>query len=150
MKNIPEREPDIKCGILSIWVLHLQFPKATDYWDGGWLDVVAHCSDHGASVTVSGSILHTGEIRTWMEELLKMDDTLQGTASLPTIEPNLAVSLDCNERGQITAKCQITPDNLRQIHEFIFDIDQSYIKGIVSQCRTVLQTYERCDLQDNK
>ncbi len=141
MKVIPDREADIRCGHLSIWILRRQFPDETDYWDGNWLDVVAHCGDQGASVTVSGSILHLGEIKQWVDELEVMNETLKGSARLPTIEPNLSISLECNDLGQITATCQITPDQLRQSHEFIFDIDQSYLNGILSQCRRVLNEY---------
>jgi hypothetical protein len=145
MKLIPDREAEISCGILSIWVLRRQFPDSADYWDGNWLDVVAHCSDQGAAVTVSGSILHLGEVEVWMKEMEEMDRSLKGTAKLPTIEPNLSVALECNERGQITATCHITPDQLTQTHEFIFPMDQSYLKGIISQCRKVLSAYELRD-----
>jgi hypothetical protein len=142
MNNLPERAADIKCGILSIWILQRQFPDATDNWDGNWLNIIVHCSNLGASVTVSGSILRLEEIKEWSQAIEVMDRELKGTAQLLTIEPNLAITLECNQRGQITAKCQITPDQLTQTHEFIFEIDQSYLKGIVSQCRKVLQTYE--------
>ena len=30
---------------------------------------------------------------------------------------------------------------MTQRHEFIFTIDQSYLNGIVSQCRNILNTY---------
>lgn len=141
MKVLPDREADLNCGILSIWVLGRQFPDSPDYWDGNWLDVVAHCSDRGASVTVSGPILHLGEIKRWMEEMEEMDRTLTGTAGLPTLEPNLSVALECNKLGQITATCRITPDQLAQTHEFIFPMDQSYLKSMVSQCCKVLNIY---------
>jgi hypothetical protein len=141
MKIIPEREADIRCGIVSIWVLGRQFPEASDFWDGNWLDVVVHCSEHGAAVTVSGSLLHLGEIEQWMQELEKMNRCLKGSAKLPAIEPNLSLSFDINERGQIKATCHITPDHLKQSHQFTFDMDQSYLNGIISQCRKVLGEY---------
>ena len=81
--SLPQAEPSITCGILKIWILSRQFPDATDFWDGNWLNVIAHCSDQGSNVTVNGSILHLREIETWFDELLKMDESLTGNAELP-------------------------------------------------------------------
>ena len=61
----------------------------------------------GASVAVSGPILHLGEIEIWRKEMMEMHRTLQGTTMLPTLEPNLSIVLECNNLGQITATCLI-------------------------------------------
>lgn len=141
MTIIPEREADIRCGILSLWILERQFPDAADAWDGNWLNVIAHCGAQGAFVTVTGPILRLDEVKAWLEELEELDRTLKGTAGFSTMEANLSVSLEGQERGQIAASCRITPDQLTQSHEFLFAMDQSYLKGILSQCRLVLKTY---------
>jgi hypothetical protein len=144
---LPERRSDLCCGLLSIWIVGRQFPDATDYWDGNWLNVVAHCSDGGASVTVNGTILHLGEIAAWLKDLTKMSDLLGGTAELPAIEPNLKLKLICDHLGHIQAECWITPDHLKQQHRFTFEIDQSYLPGLIGECNTILQRYPIRDPQ---
>jgi hypothetical protein len=37
---------------------------------------------------------------------------------------------------------EITPDNLTQKHNFMFEIDQSFLLGIISQCKEILNKYE--------
>jgi hypothetical protein len=138
---VPEREPDLACGQLKIWVIGRQFSEAMDYWDGNWIDVVAECSDEGACVTVRGSILHLGEILKWHTDLAKMDETLSGSAELSTTEPNLHLKLSCDHLGHVLAVCSITPDHLNQSHTFRFEIDQSYLKAIVRDCHRILEAY---------
>ena len=147
---LPQTEPSISCGILKIWILSRQFPDATDYWDGNWLNVIAHCSDKGAAVTVSGSIIHLREIATLRAELLNMDESLKGSAEMPTIEPNLHLKLDCNHLGHIAGECHITPDHMTQSHSFDFDLDQSYLKHLIRQCDRVLEEYPVRDAEDQK
>ncbi len=35
-------------------------------------------------------------------------------------------------------RVRITPDNLTQSHSFEFEIDQSYLPGVIAQCGDVL------------
>jgi len=151
MKSInTEREPDLTCGLLKVWVIGRQFPASTDYWDGNWIKVVARCSDEGACVTVRGPIIHLGEISQWRMELTKMDETLAGEAELPTIERNLHLKLSCDHLGRVQAECLITPDHLNQSHAFRYEMDQSYHKGLVRGCNKILETYPTRDPQQKQ
>jgi len=141
MNPLPQTEPSIACGILKIWILSRQFPDVMDYWDGNWLNVIAHCSDQGAEVSVSGSIIHLREIAAFHAELIKMDESLKGSAELPTIEPNLHLKLECNHLGHVAGVCEITPDHMTQRHSFEFAMDQTDLKPLMKQLDTVLEDY---------
>lgn len=138
---IPQSEPSLTCGILKIWILDREFPDSNDYWDGNWLNVIAECSDLGASVIVAGQIIHLREIEAFRIELFELDKTLKGTAELPTLEPNLQLKLTCNKLGHIAVECHITPDHITQSHSFEFEIDQTYLKGLIHQCNRILEVY---------
>src|ERR1051326_139556 len=139
--QIPNRKLDLSCGLLSVWVLGRQFPQATDYWDGNWLNIVAHCASGGAAVTVSGPIIHFGELATLSKELAKVDENVSGTAELPTMEPELRLDFVCDRTGHVQVTCKITPDNLKQSHRFIFEIDQTHLGPMVRQCDEILKQH---------
>jgi hypothetical protein len=139
--QLPDRKPNLSCGLLSLWVLGRQFPQATDHWDGNWLNVIAHCAGGGAAVTVSGPIIHLGELAALRKELAKMDEIVGGTAELPTMEPELHLDFACDPTGHIRVTCEITPDNLAQSHSFKFEIDQSYLGTLVRQCDQILKEH---------
>ena len=98
-------------------------------------------------MTISGPIIHLGELATLRKELAKMDEIVGGTAELPTMEPNLRLDLKCDRTGHVQVKCQITPDNVVQTHSFTFDIDQSYLGALVRQCDQILKEYPVRDPQ---
>lgn len=139
--KLPESAPNLTCGLLRIWVMGREFPDSTDYWDGNWLRVVTAVSDRGASVAVSGPILHLGEIVSWRDELIRFDKTLKGKARLTPLEPNLSIELTCDRLGHVEAECFITPDHLTQSHSFTFDFDQSCLKSLIRECDTILHEF---------
>lgn len=133
--------PDIKLAGLQIWIRGHQFPEAEDYWDGNWLNVVAHCGSHGADVWTSGSILHAPDVARWLIALEEMNRTLSGEANLVSLEPELSVELKMETLGQVTIRVEITPDYMTQEHAFRFELDQSYLKTLNEDCRKVLAKY---------
>jgi len=134
-------KPDLTIAGLKVWVHGREFENTEDYWDGNWLRVTANCVDEGASVTVTGPIIHLGEIVQLMTACETMNKTLSGSASLPCLEPGLDVKLVAGDHGDIAATLEITPDHLTQAHSFTFEIDQSYLPGIVDHCRRILEEY---------
>jgi hypothetical protein len=133
--------PEISLAGLQIWVHGRQFPDQQDYWDGNWLRVTAHCGGQGASVWVSGSIIHLSELLDWRDQTDQMRQTLSGMAALACMEPDLRVELKMESLGQITMTVRITPEHLSQQHSFEFAIDQSYLPGFLRECGEVLGEY---------
>lgn len=133
--------PDIKIAGLSIWIHSRQFPDETDYWDANWLNVTVHCGEQGSDVTVNGNIIHLSEISQLLSGAIKLNKSLEGKAEMLCTEPELSVELEAEKLGHINMTVNITPDHLHQTHTFIFEIDQSYLTKLVSECETTLEKY---------
>src|SRR6266566_3902118 len=134
--------PQIKLADLQIWVHGRQFPDHDDYWDGNWLRVTAHCGGQGADVWTDGPIIHLSEVKTWYDALVKMNQTVSGEATLGGLwEPNLKVSMAMDRLGHIGIDVEITPDHMNQRHSFHFEVDQTFLIPLVSQCEEVLSEY---------
>nr|WP_290222152.1 hypothetical protein [Trichocoleus desertorum] len=133
--------PDIKLEGLQIWIHCRQFPNEEDYWDGNWLNITAHCGTHGADIWASGAILNVPDIARWLAALEEMNKSLSGEANLFSLEPELYVGLSMKKFGQISMRVEITPDHMTQEHSFQFEIDQSYLPGLIQSCCKVLAEY---------
>jgi len=130
--------PDIKLSGLQIWIHSREFPEREDFWDSNWLNATAHCGAKNASVWVNGSILRNSEIADWLVALEKLNETISGEANLNTLESELSVKLKAEQLGGISIEVEITPDPFTQRHSFEFEIDQSYLNGLIASCRKVL------------
>jgi hypothetical protein len=144
-------DPDLKVAGFQLWVHGRQFPEAEDYDDGNWLRVTAHCAALGASVWAQGAILMITDIAGFGDRctaLLSGDTT---SAALDPLEPELKLSLHAVDRlGHVRAQVEITPDHLLQAHRFQFEVDQSYLPGIIRQCSKIVQEYPIRGKQDQK
>jgi hypothetical protein len=144
-------EPDLKVAGFQLWVHGRQYPEANDYYDGNWLRVTAHCGASGASVWAHGAILMVTDIAGFGNGCAAMLDGPSRSADLAPCEPEIKVSLEASDRvGHIRAQVEITPDHLLQAHRFEFEIDQSYLPGIIKQCSDIVQEYQIRGEQDRE
>jgi len=135
-------EPALKIAGLQLWIHGRQFPDAMDSDDGNWLRVTAHCGDSGASVFTEGSIVQTTDIAWWGTQCALLLDGKVASAALETIEPELSAIIDSPDaRGHLRLHVEITPEYLSQQHAFDFEIDQSYLPGLISQCEQIARVY---------
>src|SRR5205823_9919345 len=116
-------EPDLKLGGFSLWVLGRQFPDATDYWDGNWLNVRARVETPSAVADAKGPFVTIPELATFAKELEALHASLVGEAGLRCMEPDLEIAIRSGSRGQMAAKVTLSPDHMIQSHEFKFDLD---------------------------
>ena len=130
--------PDIKLSGLEIWIHSREFPEREEFRNSNWLNATAHCKAKNASVWVNGSILRNSEISDWMVALENLNKTLSGEANLDTPESELSVRLMAGELGGISIEVKISPDQFTQRHYFEYEIDQSYLNGLIASCRKVL------------
>ena len=139
--------PAIKFAGFQLWVHSRQFPEATDYWDGNWLNVTVHCGASGSSVWATGAILDIVAIARWGTQLESLYRTLTGEAVLASDEPNLEVRVTSTDTsGHVLLRVEITPDHMTQEHMFGFATDQSYLPGVIGGCRTIVENYPIRDL----
>lgn len=143
MKDHAEKlgKPDLEVSGLEIWIHGRQFPDSKDYWDANWLNVTAHCGSNNASVWTTGNFIHLSEIAHLIKGVESLYKELKGKAELPCVEPELSLTLEAKSAGQIEMVVNITPDHLHQTHRFIFDIDQTYLSKLISDCRGILRKY---------
>lgn len=139
--------PDIHLHGLRIWVHGLQFPDRNDYWDADWLQVSVYCSAIGSSVFVSGPIIHLSELKTWTLAAMEMFRTLTGEANLECMEPELRVRLKAQSLGRIDMQVEISPDCLMQEHKYYFEIDQSYLPNLITECSNILAAFPLKDVR---
>lgn len=142
-------EPDLKIAGFQVWVHGRQFPEANDYYDGNWPRITAHCGAAGASVWTQGAIVMVTDIGAFGDQCAAMLRGVSNSAALKPLEPELRVLLEtADDLGHVRAQIEITPDQLAQYHKMEFDIDQSYLSGIIKQCAAVLGQYPICGEQD--
>ncbi|MDH6258026.1 hypothetical protein [Bradyrhizobium sp. BR13661] len=134
-------EPDLKLGGFSLWVFGRQFPNATDYWDGNWLNVRARIEAPGAVVQAQGCFVFAPDLASFTRELETLHTVLVGEARLRSLEPNLEITIQCGTGGHVTARFMITPDHMTQSHEFEFYLDQTYLGPFLDGCRSVLSRW---------
>ncbi len=134
--------PNLKVNVFQLWVHGREFPDSHDSDDGNWLRITAHCGGVGASVWATGSILQVMDIVSWASQCEELAKGTTNSASLEPIEPNLRVVINRTDTlGHLEMTVQITPDHLEQDHEFRIEIDLSYLKDLVSQCRSIENEY---------
>jgi hypothetical protein len=92
-------------------------------------------------VWVSGPILNLSELHQWMVECESMYASLLGEANIERMEPNLSVKLKMTQLGQIDMWVYITPNHLYQEHCFKFEIDQSYLLGLINSLKIIFRSY---------
>lgn len=134
-------EPDLELGGFSLWVLGRQFPDAIDEWDGNWLHVRVRVEAPGALIEAEGAFVSAPELADFAKQLGALHTTLAGEAVLRCLEPNLHVALRAKSLGHVSVCVRITPDHMTQSHEFLFEIDQSYLGPLLSACGQVLSRW---------
>jgi hypothetical protein len=135
--------PNIKIAGLAIWIHGREFPNSEDYWDGNWLNGIIHCGAEGATVRVTGSIIHLSDIARLLSETEKLQKTLTENIEIEIecIEPNLLIKFETEKLGRVKMSVDITPNHLHQKHNFVFEIDQSYLPKLISDCQATLKKY---------
>jgi hypothetical protein len=135
------RDADLAISGLRIWIEGRAFPKSEDYWDGNFLHVTATWAQGETTVTVRGPIIHLGELARLLDECEKLYASLSGQAELKCIEPNLGIVLKAKSLGHIDVRIQLTPDHMRESHEFHDSMDQTYLPAIVTSCTRIFEKY---------
>jgi hypothetical protein len=135
-------EPALKVAGFQLWIHGRQFPELDDYYDGNWLRVTAHCGASGASIWAQGAIVMVTDIVGFGGQCGTMLRGDSVSAMLDPCEPELRLLLEVVDRlGHIRVQVELTPDYMAQSHKMEFDIDQSYLPGIIKQCRAIEREY---------
>ena len=135
-------DPDLTVGPLEIWVHGREFPDSDDPWDGNWLRVSARCRVPGSFAHVSGSFLDTVSFAGFATELESLARTVNGQATLESLEPELKAALSKQEPdASLALVIEMVPDVPRTTHKFEVTLDQSEIPAILKQCEGIVERY---------
>jgi hypothetical protein len=135
-------EADLSICGLRLWIHGRQFPDAIDYWDGNWLRVTAFCTyPHSAVQIQNNACVRTDEVARLLAGCEKLYSTLDGEAELKCMEPYISVEFAATARGHIGVKLSMTPDHIKETHEYEDEIDQSYLPAIISSCQAILEKF---------
>ena len=135
-------EPSLQVAGFQLWIDGREAPESTDDYDGNWLSATAHCGAPGASVWAQGAIVMVTDVESFGEQCQKLLNGEAENADLDPIEPGFRVAIEpTDELGHLRARVEITPDHLTQSHTVDFEIDQSYLSGIISQCADIVREF---------
>ena len=134
--------PSLKIVGFQLWVHGWECAETSGDDYGDWLRVTAHCGCDGASVWATGAILQVMDIVRLYKECDALASGSVPVATLAPLEPGLRIELKKSDSvGHLEMSVNVTPNHLEQEHLFRFEIDVSYLPGIVTQCRAIEKSY---------
>ena len=116
-------------------------PGLFDYSDGNWIT----CDVHVAAGGFSGSFqadLRSEEFKAFLGEMESLAQTLEGTATLTTMEGQIALSLTGDGEGHARVQGEAVDEagSGNRLH-FEFEIDQTSLPQICKALETVLGAF---------
>jgi hypothetical protein len=88
---------------LRITVRGRLHPRATDFWDGSWLDTPIEIRAGAFRATLPAA-LRTTELALFAQQLQALHETLRGEAVLETMEDWITLRLSGDGRGHVSAR----------------------------------------------
>lgn len=85
---------------ISIRVVGRMHPHADDYWDGNWLVTPIDIVAGGFHGSVAGA-LRADELKAFRDELFRLHETLQGSATLESMEQWLSLVVVVSSGGGV-------------------------------------------------
>lgn len=67
-----------------------------------------------------------------------MYSTLSSKAELNCMEPYMSVEFSASVNGHIGVKLSVTPDHVKETHDYEDEIDQSYLPAIISSYQAII------------
>ncbi len=126
---------------MQIWTHSRRYPESQNFWDVNWLNTTFLCQARGASVWVSGDILHNTEIADWLNVLENLNGTLSDEAILRTMENYVNVKILPRTFQRVSIGVNISPERTSQQHYFEYWESQNYLNDIIASCRKVLTKF---------
>jgi hypothetical protein len=134
-------DPDLRLEGLRLWVHGRERPDAEDFWDGNWLHVTVRMEASGARIEAVGAFLRINEIAAFAEEVKALRAGRTRNAELRCIEPQLQITLVGDHLGHVFATVKLTPDQVSQSHEFLFETDQTWLTPLLASCDGLLARF---------
>ncbi len=137
-------EVSIRCErgeFLTIVVQRRSNLDCTDYWDGNWVVVKVDVSVGGFRGSMTGD-LRTDELARFLEQLVQLQVSLQGTAEFQTMEDWLSIRASGDGCGHMTFECTVRDQpGIGNTLEFLLATDQTFTRSTVAELAAVVKRF---------
>jgi hypothetical protein len=137
-------EATIRCEggeYLTITVHGRSFPGCTDYWDGNSVRASVELSVGGFRGSVSGE-LRTNELKAFHQQLVRLQESLEGTAELETMESWLSIKASGDGCGHMSFRCIIRDQpGIGNTLECLLSTDQTFTRPTVAELSTIVKAF---------
>lgn len=118
-----------------------EFPNSTDFWDANWLICTVEIAVGAFRGRVEGMI-RTEEVEGFREQLLRLNDGLNGEAEFATMEEWLSLRLIGDGRGHIETICQLgdAPGSGNTL-TCRLSMDQTFLPPLMQELSELLKAY---------
>ena len=121
---------------------HWASPEAQDYWDGNWVVTRIQAETQGYKANFTDQV-HLGDVVRFYEQVMKMNVTLTGEATLAMMEEYLTVTGTLDARGCVNWSAMLAQPFKRDNRlQFAFHADQSYLPELIQQLEGVLMEFQ--------
>ena len=121
---------------------HRAYPEAQDYWDGNWVVTRIQAETQGFKADFTDQV-HLGDVVRFYEQVIKLDATLSGEATLAMMEEYLTVTGTLDIRGGLNWSAMLAQPFRRDNQlQFTFRADQSYLPELIQQLEGVLIEFQ--------
>ncbi|WP_051442489.1 WapI family immunity protein [Saccharomonospora iraqiensis] len=115
-------------------------PDASDFRDGGW--VSASISVRAGCFTGTlGASLRIEELADFRDELRTVQDTLQGSAHLDSLEGWISLTIRCTKTGTLTVTGEATDALENRLRFELHGLDQSHLPPAMAALEDGLRDY---------
>ena len=129
-----------------IEVLGRQFPTATDFWDGNWLNTQVTARVGAFRCKVAGTI-RTTEIKAFRVQLQRLYEELLGQATFATMERWIALSVVGDGRGHLRIEGELQDEpgcgNMLRFH--LPEIDQTQLFDVIARLCEIEEEFPTID-----
>ena len=143
-KTMPDYKIEIKGGgaFIRLDLSHRGHPEAHDYWDGNWVVARIQAEVQGFKADFTDQV-HLGDVIRFYEEVLKLNASLTGAATLAVMEEYLVVIGTLDARGRLDWSVLLLHPVKRDVQlQFEFQADQSYLPELIQQIEDVLIEFQ--------
>lgn len=137
-------EATIRCEggeYLTLTVHGRSFPDCTDYWDGNWVRVSVDVSVGGFRGSVSGG-LRTNELKDFHQQLVRLQESLEGTAELQTMESWLSIQASGDGCGHMRFRYVIRDEpGIGNTLECLLRTDQTFTRSTVAELTAIVKAF---------
>jgi hypothetical protein len=121
-----------KTDHVAVWVVNRMHQGATDYWDGNWLVTPIEVAAGGFKGRVTAA-LRAEELAAFLEALKRMSDSLEGEATLESLETWLSLRVSIARSGHLEVHGTLTdaPGIGNRLTFDIADLDQTDLPAMI-------------------